>query len=64
VPWPSSSRWAARAADAIDQQLQGPEIGKAPPLITAQDQSGPDRDFESLRGKRGLSLMFSRSSDW
>ena len=50
--------------DHSDEWYSAAEIGMAPPLITAQDQSGPDRDFESLRGMRGLSLMFSHSSNW
>ncbi len=55
----------ALAAGAVDQLTQGPEIGMAAAVsVAAKDQIGATRDFRSLRGKRGLILMFSRSFDW
>ena len=55
----------ALAAGAVDQLRQGPKIGTAmADLVRASDQAGHARDFGSLRGKRGLVLMFSRSFDW
>lgn len=56
---------AAEAAGAVDRLAQGPATGAAlGAAVRAQDQSGAVRDFRSLRGKRGLLLLFSRSFDW
>ena len=55
----------ALAADAVDERLDGPAAGTSVgPLIVAKDQTGAARDFRSLRGKKGLILLFSRSFDW
>ncbi len=55
----------ARAADAVDQRLDGPAVGaNVGALVSARDQTGAARDFRSLRGKKGLILLFSRSFDW
>ncbi len=54
-----------RAAEAVDQLRQGPRTGMAAAaILTARDQTGARRDFSSLRGTRGLIVMFSRSFDW
>lgn len=42
----------------------GPPIGSQAPPITALDQSGTRRDFASLRGPKGLWVLFIRSADW
>ena len=42
----------------------GPAIGETAPAITAVDQSGTTRDFASLRGPKGLWILFIRSADW
>ena len=56
---------AARAAGSVDRLAQGPAAGAALGAeVRARDQSGAVRDFRSLRGKRGLLLLFSRSFDW
>ena len=55
----------ARAAGAVDERLDGPPAGtQVGALVAAQDQTGAARDFGSLRGKKGLVLLFSRSFDW
>ena len=55
----------ARAADAVDQRSDGPAVGtNVAALVSAKDQTGAARDFRSLRGKKGLILLFSRSFDW
>ena len=55
----------ARAAGAVDERLDGPAVGtQVGELIVATDQDGTARDFRSLRGKKGLILLFSRSFDW
>ena len=52
----------AKAADTLDQ---GPKIGETiPHPLTARDQNGVARDFQSLKGDRGLVLPFSRSHNW
>jgi hypothetical protein len=42
----------------------GPGIGRPIPAFHALDQDGGDRDFASLRGPKGLVLVFFRSADW
>ncbi len=55
----------ALAADAVDRRGDGPAVGTSVgPLAAAKDQTGAARDFRSLRGKKGLILLFSRSFDW
>ena len=44
--------------------LPGINAGEKIPPISAQDQFGRLQKFESLRGKHGLLLLFSRSADW
>ena len=53
------------AAGAVDERTDGPKVGASVGgLIAANDQAGAARDFRSLRGKKGLILLFSRSFDW
>ena len=55
----------ALAAGAVDERLDGPAVGaQVGALVAASDQAGAARDFRSLRGKKGLILLFSRSFDW
>jgi hypothetical protein len=42
----------------------GPAIGDRLPVFEAVDQHGRPRTFETLRGPRGLVLVFFRSADW
>src|SRR5215813_9652081 len=42
----------------------GPEIGARIPDFAAADQHGRQQTFASLRGPKGLVLMFVRSADW
>jgi peroxiredoxin len=42
----------------------GPEIGTHIPDFAAADQNGQRQTFASLRGPKGLVLMFVRSADW
>lgn len=42
----------------------GTAIGGQAPPITALDQLGKPRDFASLRGPKGLWILFIRSADW
>jgi len=45
-------------------QVPGIQVGEKIPSIAAPDQFGHPQTFESLRGKHGLLLLFSRSADW
>lgn len=42
----------------------GPGLGDAIPAFTAVDQTGATRTFASLRGPKGLWILFVRSADW
>lgn len=42
----------------------GVKVGQAIPSIRARDQHGNWRDFDSLKGPRGLVISFNRSTDW
>ena len=42
----------------------GPAVGQPLPAFEAPDQDGRPRSFDSLRGPKGLVLVFFRSADW
>lgn len=42
----------------------GPNVGAHIPDFSAADQTGKQQTFASLRGPKGLVLMFVRSADW
>ncbi|MBI5085619.1 MAG: hypothetical protein HZB13_13590 [Acidobacteria bacterium] len=42
----------------------GPEVGQKIPAFEAMDQNGKLQTLESLRGPKGLVLLFVRSADW
>lgn len=44
--------------------VPGIQVGEKIPPFAAPDQFGHPQTFESLRGKHGLLLLFSRSADW
>ena len=59
---PLSSATAANKLDVLDK---GPKIGDPiPHQLTVSDQFNAIRDFASLKRKKGLILLFSRSFDW
>ena len=54
----------ARAAD-VDELSIGPKVGEmVGSVINAKDHTGEARNIRSLRGKKGLILLVSRSFDW
>jgi hypothetical protein len=61
-------RWTSAAIGALVCAAAaistGPDVGARIPEFSAVDQDGKTRDFASLRGPRGLLLMFVRSADW
>ena len=49
----------------LDKNLKtGPAVGSRIPAFDAVDQNGRKRTFETLRGPKGLVLLFVRSADW
>ena len=42
----------------------GPAIGQKIPAFELTDHTGKAQTFESLRGPKGLLLLFHRSADW
>ena len=52
------------SAPGVDPAALGPAIGQPLPRFEAPDQEGRPRDFASLRGPKGLVLVFFRSADW
>ncbi len=42
----------------------GPEVGAKIPEFEAVDQTGKRQTFETLKGPKGLLLLFYRSADW
>lgn len=51
--------------DPTDDDAQtGVLVGARIPEFRATDQNGQERDFESLKGPKGLLLLFHRSADW
>jgi len=56
---------AGRAAqDAPNVDQLGPGVGDVVPAFSLPDQTGTVRSLESLMGREGLMLVFSRSADW
>jgi hypothetical protein len=55
----------AAFASAQQQPVNtGPEVGQRIPAFTAIDQNGTPQTLETLRGPKGLVLLFVRSADW
>ena len=42
----------------------GPAVGDRIPNFEAQDRSGKSRNFDSLKGPKGLVFLVVRSADW
>jgi len=42
----------------------GPAVGAKVPDFNAPDQNGKAQTLASLRGPKGLMLVFTRSADW
>ncbi len=61
----TAGRARLRPLPDLDRNVKtGPEIGTAIPRFEASDQNGKLQTFETLRGPKGLVLMFVRSVDW
>jgi hypothetical protein len=54
-----------QAVPGLDKDMKtGPAVGSKIPPFEAVDQYGKRQTFESLRGPKGLALLFVRSADW
>ena len=59
----SSSGAQTPAPSGVDVAAIGPQTGSRLPAFTLPDQRGRPQTLESLMGKNGLMLVFSRSAD-
>jgi len=58
-------RASLRPLPQLDQNPKtGPPVGATIPGFEVVDQSGNQQTFETLRGPKGLVLLFVRSADW
>lgn len=63
--WAADEKPRLHATPPLDKDAQtGPAVGSKIPTFEAIDQSGKHRTFETLRGPKGLALLFVRSADW
>lgn len=54
-----------RPVPKADQNMQtGPAVGARIPDFAAEDQNGRRQTFDTLKGPKGLVLLFVRSADW
>ena len=51
-------------ADPNANLKTGPQVGQKIPAFSAVDQTGRVRNFDSLKGPKGIVLFFNRSVDW
>ena len=42
----------------------GPKVGTNAPMLEAEDQAGKTQTLSSLKGPKGLLVVFNRSVDW
>ena len=42
----------------------GPQVGETVPNFSLVDQTGQTRDLQSIMGRDGAMVVFSRSADW
>jgi hypothetical protein len=61
----ASNQERLRPVPELDLNVRtGPAVGSKIPEFQARDQQNRKHDFESLRGPKGLLLLFYRSADW
>ncbi|MBM3813060.1 MAG: hypothetical protein FJW20_15670 [Acidimicrobiia bacterium] len=62
---PAQTRTKLHPVPALDANMKtGPALGKHIPKFSLPDQNGRMRNFENLKGPKGLVLLFVRSADW
>ncbi len=65
VGWAAEEKARLHAVPDLDKNAKtGPAVGSKLPAFEAIDQYGKRQTFESLRGPKGLALLFVRSADW
>ena len=63
--WAADEKPRLHPVPDLDKDLKtGPGVGARIPAFEAVDQEGKRQTFESLRGPKGLALLFVRSADW
>ena len=63
--WAADEKPRLHAVPGLDKDMKtGPRVGSRIPAFEAADQYGKRQTFESLRGPKGLALLFVRSADW
>ncbi len=63
--WAAEEKPRLHAVPDSDKGLKtGPAVGSKIPAFDAVDQSGKRQTLETLRGPKGLALLFVRSADW
>ena len=55
---------AIRVAEIKKLTSIGLEVGQRAPAFSARDQFGRQHNLESLKGSKGIVLLFFRSADW
>jgi hypothetical protein len=65
VAWAADEKPRLHTVPELDKNLKsGPALGAHIPAFEAVDQNGKRQTFVSLRGPKGLALLFVRSADW
>ena len=63
--WAADEKPRLHTVPDSDKGLKtGPAVGSKIPAFEAVDQSGKRQTFDTLRGPKGLALLFIRSADW
>ena len=63
--WAADQKPRLHPVPDLDKDVKtGPAVGSKIPPFEAIDQNGAHQTFESLKGPKGLALLFVRSADW
>jgi hypothetical protein len=60
---PASGQENHSISDGVAPSI-GLEIGQCAPAFALQDQFGREQSNETLKGPKGMVLLFFRSADW
>ena len=52
------------AVTPVPIEQRGLQVGEKLPPFALRDQSGRTQTFDTLKGRKGLVLLFVRSADW
>ena len=56
--------WGQEGSTSVPSFPTGPQVGERIPAFAVVDRLGRRQTFDSLKGPRGLLLLFHRSADW